>query len=134
MEAGLYSLAYRMVSLPGSLVGGAVANVFLPHAAEAYRDGTLDELLINVHLILSRLVMPASIFVAIFAPELFAFVFGEEWRDAGQYAQWLTVMLYVQFIYSPVSTSFGIINRQEVGLLLHISLLIVSVLTKMISL
>lgn len=127
IEAGLYSLAYRMVSLPGSLVGGAVANVFLPHAAEAYRDGALDALLINVHLILARLAMPASVFVAIVAPDLFAFVFGSEWRDAGHYAQWLTMMLYAQFIYSPVSTSFGIINRQDVGLLLHIGLLLVSV-------
>lgn len=127
VEAGLYSLAYRMVSLPGSLVGGAVANVFLPHAAEAYRDGAFDALLLKVHLILSRISMPASVFVAVMAPDLFALAFGNEWREAGHYAQWLTIMLYANFMYSPVSTSFGIINRQDVGLLLHIGLLVVSV-------
>lgn len=127
IQAGLYSLAHRIIGLPGALVGQAVSNVFLPHAADAYREGNLGNLLREIHLTLSRLATPAVIVLAIAAPQLFELVFGDEWREAGHYAQWLTVMLYAQFMYSPVSTSFGIMDRQEVGLLLHVGLLIASV-------
>ena len=109
------------------MVGRAVSNVFLPHAADAYREGQLGNLLSEVHVILARLATPAVIVLAIVAPELFALAFGNEWQEAGHYAQWLSVMLYAHFMYSPVSTSFGIMDRQEAGLLLHVSLLMVSV-------
>lgn len=127
LEAGLYVLAYRMTSLPSTLVGKAVTNVFLPHAADAYRDGDLGELLAKVHDVLARIAMPGVVLLAIIAPPAFAFVFGDEWREAGYFVRWLTVMLYASFIYSPISTSFGIMNRQEMGLLLHVALMAVSV-------
>lgn len=129
VQAGLYSLANRIVGMPGALVGTAVSNVFLPHAADAWREGRMGELLIEVHQVLTRLAMPAVVVLLLLAPSLFSVVFGSEWREAGYYAQWLTVMLYANFIYSPVSTSFGIMDRQDAGLLLHIGLLSVSVVS-----
>lgn len=127
VEAGLYSLAYRMIGLPGSLVGTAVANVFLPHAADAYREGQLGGLLTKMHAVLAQLAMPVAAMLAVVAPEMFVLVFGSQWREAGHYVQWLTIMLYANFIYSPISRSFGIMDRQDAGLWLHIGLLIVSV-------
>ncbi|WP_313500554.1 oligosaccharide flippase family protein [Stutzerimonas nitrititolerans] len=126
VQAGLYSLAFRMVSLPGALVGSAVANVFLPHAADAYREGKLGDLLLKVHSILVPIAIPAVVVLVLLSPALFAFVFGSEWREAGSYAQWLAVMLYANFIFGPVSTSFGIMNKQDAGLLLYVSLLVAS--------
>lgn len=127
VEAGLYSLSYRIIGLPGALIGTAVGNVFLPHAAEAYLDGQLGGVLAKVHSVLARLAMPGVAVLAVIAPEMFALVFGAEWREAGRYVQWLSIMLYANFVYSPISTSFGIMDRQDAGLLLHAGLLAVSV-------
>ena len=44
--AGLYILAHRVLSLPLTLVGNAIGNVFFSSAAEAHRNGTLGELVL----------------------------------------------------------------------------------------
>lgn len=126
-EVGLYSLAYRIVGLPGTLIGSAVSSVFLPHAAEASREGRLGDLLLEVHRSLTYIATPVMLGLLLLSPGFFAFAFGVEWKEAGHYAQWLVVMTYISFLYSPVSTAFGILNRQDVGLLLNLSLLISSV-------
>jgi len=128
-QAGLYSLAFRMVSLPGTLIGTAVANVFLPHASDAHRSGDLGALLVRVHNVLVPLAIPVVTVLLLLSPDIFSFVFGAEWREAGHYAQWLSVMLYANFVFSPVSTAFGIMNKQDVGLMLFVALLIVSVIS-----
>jgi len=44
--------------------------------------------------------------------DLFALVFGEEWRVAGNYAQVLIPMMFVKFISSPLSSMLFIGNKQ----------------------
>jgi hypothetical protein len=39
--------------------------------------------------------------VVAFGPWLFSFVFGVEWTAAGQYAPWLAVWLYFEFVSLP---------------------------------
>lgn len=127
VEAGLYSLAYRVVNMPTSLLGNAITSVFLPHAADAHREQQLGGLLTQVHDVLARIGLPAAIVMGVVAPVLFSIVFGHQWHEAGLYVQLLAVMLYANFMYTPISTSFGIMDRQDVGLWLHVGLLAVSV-------
>ncbi|MBK6912263.1 MAG: hypothetical protein IPH11_00740 [Ignavibacteriales bacterium] len=37
-------------------------------------------------------------------PQIFAFVFGERWREAGVYSQYLTPWLLMNFVLSPISS------------------------------
>jgi O-antigen/teichoic acid export membrane protein len=122
--AGFYVLAHRVLATPISVIGGAVASVFFSKAAEAHRENKLSELIYNVLDKLICLAMPATLFLIITAPDLFSFIFGEEWRVAGQYAQWMAPWLCVQFCYSPISTTFEAIEKQRLGLILQIVLFI----------
>src|SRR5690606_4212429 len=72
--------------------------------------------------------MPATLVLVIAAPELFAFVFGESWRQAGEFARWMAPWLYMVFITSPLSTLFSIMERQRLGMLFQAGLLLVRAL------
>ena len=110
--AGLYALAHRVVSMPASIIGQAVANVFLSSAPQARRDGNLDKLLFKVVLTLALLAFPAAMFMAVNAEVLFSLIFGESWRIAGVYAAILVPMLLMGFVTSPVTTLCAVLNKQ----------------------
>ena len=46
-------------------------------------------------------------------PGLFAFVFGEEWRVAGEYSRILIPYLFMNFLISPISSIPIILNKQK---------------------
>jgi O-antigen/teichoic acid export membrane protein len=116
---GIYALAHRVLSLPMSLIGQAIGNVFLARASEAKRDGNLAVLVANVHDKLAQIAMPPVLVLVVIAPELFVWIFGSEWREAGIFAQLMTPMLYFQFIFSPISTLFVILEKQQQGMFLQ---------------
>src|SRR5690606_5828480 len=93
--AGIYSLASRVLSMPMSLIGTAVGQVFFANAAEAYRKGQLGMLVGQLHTRLAHIGMPPALVLLIAGPELFAFAFGPEWQLAGEFAQWMAPWLYL---------------------------------------
>lgn len=114
--AGLYALAHRVLAMPMSLVGSAVANVFFSNAAEAYREDRLAPLFESVYAKLASIIMPVMLVLMIDAPRLFAFVFGENWQEAGELARWMAPWLAVVFIASPLSVLFEILEKQKLGM------------------
>ncbi|MDB9494336.1 oligosaccharide flippase family protein [Spirulina subsalsa CS-330] len=117
--AGIYALAHRVLSLPMSLVGQAIGNVFLAKAADARREGNLAVLVARVHEKLAQIAMPPALLLAIIGPDLFVWVFGPEWHDAGIFARLMTPMLYFQFILSPISSILNVLERQDQNMLLQ---------------
>lgn len=114
---GLYALTLRMLTLPSSLIGNAVGSVFLSEAPKAKREGNLAELVTKLH---SRLAMAGAlplVVLLLFGPSLFALVFGEEWRKAGVYSQWMAPWIYLQFQWSPLSTLTSVLELQKQALI-----------------
>jgi O-antigen/teichoic acid export membrane protein len=123
--AGLFALANRMLSLPIALVAQAIANVFLSKAPDAHRENKLDLLVAKVHENLAKIAMPPTLLLALVGPDLFALAFGPEWREAGVFVRFMTPMLYFQFIVSPISTVFNVLDKQEQGLILQGQLVLI---------
>ena len=51
---------------------------------------------------------PISILIAILGPDLFEIVFGEEWRISGEVARFLSIVFFLTFVVSPVSSVFSV--------------------------
>lgn len=117
--AGIYALAHRVLSVPMSLIGIAIGNVFLARATEAKREGNLNVLVATVHKKLVQIAMPPALLLAVTAPELFVWIFGSQWREAGVFVQLMVPMLYFQFILSPISTIFNVVEKQRQGMILQ---------------
>lgn len=123
--AGFYVLTQRVISMPITVVAGAVGDVFRQEASELYAR---DKQCLRSYLsALKKLIYLSSIpFLAFFfiAPYCFEAIFGKNWRAAGEYAQLLTPMFFLRFVTSPLSVMFVIAQRQRLDLLWQVCLLI----------
>lgn len=124
--AGFFSQTMRVLGLPVSLIGQAVAQVFYPKAArEVAETVSTSRLVAQVATSLFVLSFPVFSVVALHGVDLFAFAFGDRWRLAGLYAQCLAPSFMISFVSSPLS-SFTLVKGKQrdnfiYGLLLTIS-------------
>ncbi len=118
---GHFNYGKRMVSLPISLITGAVGNVFAQKAADQFNNtGECEKIFKNTFKMLALPLLPFFIILGIFAPNIFSFVFGAEWLIAGTYVQILAPMFYLKAIVSPLSYMYIIKNKQDEDMFLHI--------------
>lgn len=122
--AGFYLLIQRVISAPLSIIGSAIGDVFRQQASKAYaeRGECIYEYKKTFKKLLIISLVPFGAFVFI-APDLFAIVFGKNWRQAGEYAQILMPMFFLQFVASPLSVLFIVAEKQKEDLLMQIVLL-----------
>lgn len=121
--AGFFTLTHRVMAAPMSLVANALGDVFRQEASQAYiHQGQCKAIYQKTFkrlLLIS--VLPFAVFFFL-APTLFAWVFGDQWRVAGEYAQILTPMAFLQFITSPLSSMYMIAEKQKIDLLWQVCL------------
>lgn len=113
---GFYSFTFRILKAPLGLIGSSTAQVFYQVASEKYANGEdIVKLVSKTLKHFTLLAVPVFSIIMIFGPEIFAFVFGENWREAGEYAQILSPWLFMNFLISSVSHVPLIVNRQKQG-------------------
>lgn len=115
-EVGFFGLAARAVLVPLSFFGNAIARVFLIRSAEAHREGTLAPLTTLIHRRLVMLGLFPTLALLLAGPDVFAFVFGEDWRTAGLMAQYLSPWFFLAAIASPLTVLFDLLERQHLDL------------------
>lgn len=118
--AGFYVLTYRVLAMPMSVIGSAIANVFLSTAAEKHRRKQLDSTVENIFIKLTNIAIPPLMIVFIMGPELFSIVFGKEWVIAGEFAKYMSIWIFMQFVTSPLTTLFGVMGKQLQGTLFQV--------------
>jgi O-antigen/teichoic acid export membrane protein len=119
-EAGLLSLAMFVIQAPMGLFGTAIGQVFLSRAPQEHRLGRLDIFTTRIIGGLLKIGVGPLIFGGLLGPDLFARIFGEDWRRAGILMAWMTPWFVMQFLASPVSTALHVVNRQRAALLLQL--------------
>ncbi|MDD5764792.1 MAG: oligosaccharide flippase family protein [Candidatus Marinimicrobia bacterium] len=111
---GLFSFAVRILRMPLYLIGTSISKVFYQKATTTYQTGgDLYGLVQNMVLKLVWISIPFFIITVLFAPPIFSFVFGPEWREAGVYTQLLSLWFFGNFIFSPVSDIPLLVNKQK---------------------
>ena len=121
--AGIFMLTHRVLAMPMQLIGRAIADVFFSRAAEARREGNLAPLVANIHEKLAHIAMPLALILILIGPDLFTIVFGSDWRQAGEFARWLSIFLYFQFITSPLSQLVSVLEKQVQGTVFQTALM-----------
>ena len=111
--AGVFSLSHRVISMPMGLVGSAIGQVFLSQSVDANRAGTLGSLVVEVQSRLIRIALPPTMILILFGPDLFGFIFGQEWYKAGEFSRWMAIWLFFQFIVSPLSMIFSVLSKEH---------------------
>lgn len=102
---GLIGMFERVVSVPQRLLSTSIGDVFKQAASELIvKNGECRELFLKTtRRLLSLAVLPFLVLVVI-GPELFSFVFGEAWREAGVIGRLLALKFFFGFVVTPVSS------------------------------
>ena len=115
---GYYSLGMMMVTLPMSLIGGAIAQVFFQRAAIAQHEGSLAIIFEDAYSFLLKISLFPLLLLTFIGQDLFILIFGPSWGEAGFYIQILSVWAVFFFISSPISAILSIAGKQKTGLVL----------------
>lgn len=112
---GFYSLSLRILRLPVYYLGNAVGEVY-------YQRGALDrkgdsKLLIKLLRITFVLGLPFFCTISIIGSDLFVFLFGQNWKEAGLYSQILSLYIFIKLFTSLASYLTNILEKQEYNLI-----------------
>lgn len=108
---GFYTMAVSLLSLPISIVGAAVGQVFVQRGAQAKYDGTLASFSEKSYRIMLTLSMYPIIALSLLAPIIFSFFLGTQWEKSGLYAIVLSPKVAYSMTYSPLCMLYAIGGR-----------------------
>ena len=112
---GWFALVNRVLGVPCALIGLSIAQVYTSEAAKLSRADPkrLMYIFLKTTRRLLYLGLVPCILFTLLAPWIFQHVFGQVWREAGEYARYLAFMFYATFINSPISMTLNILERQR---------------------
>jgi O-antigen/teichoic acid export membrane protein len=129
MAAGFFALTQRVVAAPTSLIAASVLDVFKRQAAHEFRySGHCSNVYQATFKTLVLLAMGPSLLLLFFSPQLFSWLFGPEWRPAGELARILAPLGFFNFIASPLSYVFFIAGKQKIELRWQVALFVMTVI------
>ena len=130
-QLGYYMLANRLIIIPMNLIGTAINKVYFQKASEYFNNdkNLIMPLYINTTKKLIAFGLIPLAVLLLLSPKIVSFVFGNKWADAGVMMQILSIGAFFKFITSPISTTFTILNKQEISFYITIFSLLFRFLT-----
>lgn len=117
---GIFSLTFRILNIPLSLVSGAVHQVLHQRLASISDISSTNKIMlfiVKLFLVLLMTMVPFVILVWFYGEALFAFVFGEAWREAGAMAKMLVFAVAIRFAVSPLSAVLALERNIKTGVI-----------------
>ena len=128
LAAGLFALTQRVLAAPISLLAASVLEVFKRQSVHEFQEvGNCKQAYRYTFKVLLLLGLLPSLTLLLFSPQLFAWVFGPAWREAGELAQILAPLYFLNFIASPLSYVFFVTGKQNVDLWWQVTLFVMTV-------
>ncbi len=136
---GYYSISYRMLGIPISIITTNVSKVFFESAnSELQQKGNFRNALKRNTVFLSIVSIIMVISLIVLGPWAFKVFFGNKWVISGQYVQILAIMFGIRFLVAALTPAFIITKKQNLEIrkqaLFLISALATYILCKKISL
>lgn len=119
---GSFVRARQLISMPLTLLGGSITQVFQQRAAEQYREtGSCRRLYEQTFLALIGIGLLPTALLVIFAPELFRIFLGPNWGEAGEITRILAPMLLLRLGCSPLTRVFSFTGHQKLAFRLSVA-------------
>jgi O-antigen/teichoic acid export membrane protein len=123
-SVGRFFIAYRILTLPISMVAMAVSQVFFSEISTSKDEGHTKMITLGLAMLIFALGFPVYVGLIIVGPSSFSFVFGEAWFDAGIYAQLLAPMLLFRLVANCLSSLLTVGRRFREALFFTVAELI----------
>ncbi len=123
MAAGLFALTQRVLAAPISLLAASVLEVFKRESVRQYQEhGDCRPAYRHALRVLLALGAAPALVLWLASPALFGLVFGPAWRGAGELAQIMAPLFFLNFVAGPLSYVFSVAGRQKIELLWQVAL------------
>ncbi len=123
-SVGFFSYSVIVLDLPMRMLGSGIASVFQQKSAELHRERP-EELRRHTLRLFRGLVLGSSLFALFMwftGEHLYAFCFGEVWREAGLAAEWLVIYYFFRMITSPLTVLYTTLRKEKEFFLFQILL------------
>lgn len=108
---GLYTFTNRLVQAPLGMITSSVGQIFFREASQSTSSEQVKYLTSKVEKSLSLMaILPVMITLG-FGPTIFVFLFGEEWRVAGEIAKYLSIWYGTSLVVTPLSMLIDVKGR-----------------------
>lgn len=122
---GYFAISMRVLQVPMTFIGASIGQVYFQELArEKNRTDDISKLVEKTFLKLLVIALPIGAILMFAGPVLFSIVFGREWAAAGEIARILAPAMALRFATSPLTTVFGVLNRQEISAIWQVGALI----------
>lgn len=112
VELGYFAMMYNILAIPSVFLGHAIMDVFRKRASVDFeRDANCKYIYAKTFKATALLAFFGLVLTVWFLPLLFAFVLGEEWRQAGVYAQIMAPAIAISFVYNSLSSLWIIAKK-----------------------
>lgn len=112
---GFYAMGNRLLKMPVQLFTESVRRIYLQEAAELINHGKpLKRPLLKATGGLAILGLMIFAPIILLGDQLFTFVLGGKWTNAGVFAQILAPFLFLLFIQGPSGATFVVLQKQHV--------------------
>jgi O-antigen/teichoic acid export membrane protein len=117
--AGIYTFGYMILYRPVSLIANAFYQVMFQRFVEKqhHEVSILPEVILFIKRTIQFLLLP-FILTGIFAPDIFGFLFGEKWIEAGRYAQIIMPWIFMVSLVMPLSFIPDLYRKQRVAMII----------------
>jgi len=117
LAAGLFALTQRVLAAPTALIATSILEVFKRQAVNEFESaGNCLAVYRSTFKALVLLALPPTLVLLLFSPALFGWLFGEDWRPAGDLARILAPLCFLNFVASPLSYVFFVAGKQRMEL------------------
>ena len=102
---GWFSFTVRVLAMPLFLISNAIAQVLHQRIARLNNEdaGQILPYVLRAAAVLTLIAIPFVGILSLYGEELFTFVFGASWAQAGRYAGLLSLAVGIRFIVSPLT-------------------------------
>ncbi|MEN8228514.1 MAG: oligosaccharide flippase family protein [Bacteroidota bacterium] len=117
--AGLFTFGYMIIYRPINLIANAFYQVMFQRFVEKKHQEALilPEVLLFIRRSVQVMLIP-FILMGIFAPEIFGFIFGEEWIEAGRYTQIILPWIFMVGLVMPLSFIPDLYKKQRKAMII----------------
>ena len=127
---GQYALVTATLSLPTSLMGNAIGQVYFQRAAREYNiNGSFNHLWKKTSINLLAFGLPIYILIFIISPLIYPTLFGAEWKDTGEFAKYLCVSAFFAFFTTPLDRGSLVVKASLYIISWHTSRTLITAIT-----
>lgn len=109
---GWFALVDRVLGAPSILIGQALQQIYVGEGAALIHSDPMALKHLFLKLVRKIYLIPicTSVFLVFFGPTVFVFVFGEQWREAGEYARIMCFIQAVGLLVAPIEMTLAMLQ------------------------